>query len=108
MHYVGDYPDGDWSSWSGSLRFRVPHVPPGRYQLVVYCDPCHRGRGGTLVVNNWLWRRSERIRGTALRILPATDGSSSRLSAHESALALAVVTAAGSTFLIVRARGSAR
>lgn len=24
VHYVGDFPDGDWSAWSGYLRFRVP------------------------------------------------------------------------------------
>jgi hypothetical protein len=69
MHYVGNYPNGDWSSWSGRLRFRVPHVRPGRYQLVVYCDSCRRGPGGTLVVNNWLWRRSRRVGATGLTIL---------------------------------------
>jgi hypothetical protein len=68
MHYVGDYPDGDWSSWSGRLRFRVPRVRPGRYELVVYCASCRRGSGGTLVVNNWLWRGSKRVGPAALTI----------------------------------------
>jgi hypothetical protein len=68
MHYIGDYPNGDWSSWNGYLRFSVPHVPAGRYQLVVYCGPCHRGRGGTLIVNNWLWRGSKRVGETGLTV----------------------------------------
>jgi hypothetical protein len=70
MHYVGHYPDGDWSSWNGYLRFRVPRVAPGAYQLVVFCDPCQRGRGGTLIINNWLWRGSRRVGATALSIQP--------------------------------------
>lgn len=70
MHYVGDDPKGDWSSWNGYLTFRVPRVAPGTYQLVVYCDSCHRGRGGTLIINNWLWRGSTRVGATALRIQP--------------------------------------
>jgi hypothetical protein len=71
MHYVGSYPAGDWASWSGLLRFRVPRVLPGRYQLVVYCASCRRGPGGTLVVNNWLWRGSKRIGPTGLTVLPS-------------------------------------
>jgi hypothetical protein len=69
MHYLGDmshFPAGDWSSWDGYLTFRVPRVAHGRYQLVVYCDPCHRGPGGTLVVSNWLWHGGKRIGRTAL------------------------------------------
>jgi hypothetical protein len=73
MHYIGDmshYPSGDWSSWNGYLSFRVPRLPHGRYQLVVYCDPCHRGRGGTLVVSNWLWQGSKRIGRAAVIVRP--------------------------------------
>jgi hypothetical protein len=68
-HYVGDFPDGDWSSWSGYLGFHVPPVRPGRYQLVVYCAPCRHGPGGSLVMNNWLWRGSRRVGPTGLTIL---------------------------------------
>jgi hypothetical protein len=68
MHYIGDYPNGDWSSWNGYLTFRVPQVPAGRYQLVVYCEPCHRGPGGTLIVNNWLWRGPKRVGETGLTV----------------------------------------
>jgi len=68
VHYIGDYPNGDWSAWIGYLRFRVPHVPPGRYQLVVYCASCWRGPRGSLVVNNWLWHGSKRVGPTALTI----------------------------------------
>jgi hypothetical protein len=68
-HYVGDFPNGDWSSWSGYLRFRVPGVRPGRYQLVVYCAPCRHGPGGSLIINNWLWKGSRRIGPSGLAIL---------------------------------------
>jgi hypothetical protein len=67
-HYVGDFPHGDWSSWSGYLRFRIPRVRPGRYSLVVYCAPCRRGPGGSLIVNNYLWRGDRRVGATALTI----------------------------------------
>ncbi len=33
------------------LLFHVPRVPPGVYQFVIYCDPCHRGEGGTLITS---------------------------------------------------------
>ena len=68
VHFVGDFPDGDWSSWSAYFRFRVPKLRPGRYQLAVYCAPCRRGRGGTLGVANYLWRGSKRIGLTALTV----------------------------------------
>jgi hypothetical protein len=71
LHYLGDFPDGDWSSWSGYLRFRVPLLRPGRYHFVVYCAPCRRGPGGSIVVSNHLWRSGKRIGLTALTILPA-------------------------------------
>jgi hypothetical protein len=32
-----------------TMRFRVPRLPRGRYELVIYCDPCRRGPGGTLI-----------------------------------------------------------
>jgi hypothetical protein len=67
-HYVGDFPSGDWSSWSGYVRFQVPRVPPGRYHLVVYCAACRRGPGGSLIVDNYLWRDGKRIGATLLTI----------------------------------------
>jgi hypothetical protein len=33
----------------GRVRFRVPRVPSGTYHFVVYCAPCIRGPGGSLV-----------------------------------------------------------
>ena len=34
---------------SGRLRFRVPRVPAGAYRFVVYCAPCYKGPGGSLI-----------------------------------------------------------
>jgi hypothetical protein len=72
LHYIGDFPEGDWSSWSGYLRFRVPPVRPGRYQLIFHlCLPwrCPKGR---FLVGSTLWRGSERIDDEAgLTIRPA-------------------------------------
>jgi hypothetical protein len=53
-------PRGDPFSRVGSLdfsrhprhvttEFRVPRLLRGRYELVIYCDPCRRGPGGTLI-----------------------------------------------------------
>jgi hypothetical protein len=70
LHYIGDFPDGDWSSWSGYLRFRVPRVRPGRYVLVAYrCLPWSCGKRGSLSASNWLWRGSKRIGPSSLRIV---------------------------------------
>ena len=44
-------PWGDGGYWTGTLTFRVPSVPPGRFHLVIYCPPCHKGPGGNLVAN---------------------------------------------------------
>ena len=33
----------------GVVRFRVPRLAAGRYGLVVYCAPCRRGPGGSLL-----------------------------------------------------------
>jgi hypothetical protein len=33
------------------LSFRVPHLTPGVYEFVIYCDPCHRGEGGSLITS---------------------------------------------------------
>jgi hypothetical protein len=33
------------------LIFRVPHLRPGVYEFVIYCDPCHRGEGGSLITS---------------------------------------------------------
>jgi hypothetical protein len=111
-HYVGDFPDGDWSSWTGYLRFRVPHVRPGLYQLVVFCDTCRRGRAGSLIVSSWLWRGHRRIGATGLRVVPsrppnaesAAGTSESSLRGQATALAVAVLVGVGSLLLIVRTR----
>jgi hypothetical protein len=73
LHNVGDFPDGDWASWSGYLRFRVPRLRPGRYHFVVYCAPCRRGPAASIVVSNYLWRGAKRIGPMTLRILPAAN-----------------------------------
>lgn len=39
--------------WTGTLRFRVPCVSPGRYQLFLYCAQCRKGPGGNLIANNY-------------------------------------------------------
>jgi hypothetical protein len=51
-HTDSPQPFGDGGYWTASLTFRVPDVTPGRYQLVIYCPPCHQGPGGKLVINN--------------------------------------------------------
>lgn len=33
----------------GRLRFRVPHVRPGIYAFVLFCDVCYKGSGARLV-----------------------------------------------------------
>lgn len=50
-HYVGDYPHGDYSGWLGVFSFKVPTLPTGLYDLVIYCNSCRPGHGGTLIVN---------------------------------------------------------
>lgn len=32
-----------------SLRFEIPHLDPGRYAYVVFCEVCIKGRGGSLL-----------------------------------------------------------
>ena len=73
-HFVGEYPGGDWSSWTAYLRVRLPSLRPGRYQLAVYCASCLRGPGGSLIVRNYLWRGSERVGLTALTVQAADAG----------------------------------
>jgi hypothetical protein len=34
------------------LAVRVPRVALGVYDFVIYCDPCNRGEGGTLVTSS--------------------------------------------------------
>lgn len=34
-----------------SLRFRVPRLGPGLYELVIYCDPCWPGSRGAVITN---------------------------------------------------------
>jgi hypothetical protein len=45
------------------MRFRVSRVAPGLYAFVIYCDPCARGKRGSLITTA---RVSLRIRGGAL------------------------------------------
>ena len=33
----------------GAIPFRVPALAPGRYVYVLYCGPCYRGPGGSLI-----------------------------------------------------------
>jgi hypothetical protein len=52
-HTDAPQPWGDGGYWTGTVTFRVPRLVPGRYQLVLYCPPCHKGPGGNLVASNW-------------------------------------------------------
>jgi hypothetical protein len=61
LHYIGDYPDGDWSSWSGYLRFRLPQVRPGRYRLIFYFCLPWRCPNGRFLVGSSHWRGSKRV-----------------------------------------------
>jgi hypothetical protein len=45
---------------TGTLRFRVPNVARGAYRFVLYCAPCYRGPGGTLIVDRDVVFRIER------------------------------------------------
>ena len=46
------------------FRFPVPRrVRPGLYRVVLYCPPCYRGRGGSLIVSG------ETLKGDVLRIV---------------------------------------
>ena len=33
----------------GRFRFRVPRLAPGYYAFLVYCAPCYKGPGGSLI-----------------------------------------------------------
>jgi hypothetical protein len=35
--------------FNGRLRFRVPRLTPRSYAFVVYCAPCYKGPGGSLI-----------------------------------------------------------
>jgi hypothetical protein len=65
------HPWGDGGFWNATLRFRVPQVRPGRYQLVIYCHVCQRGVGGNLVANNWYFDGSRRQALDAVEITRA-------------------------------------
>jgi hypothetical protein len=41
---------------AGVVRFRVPRVRRGRYRGVLYCEPCYRGPGGSLVASESVLR----------------------------------------------------
>ena len=32
-----------------TITFRVPRLAPGTYLYVLYCGPCYKGRGGSLI-----------------------------------------------------------
>jgi hypothetical protein len=59
---------GDGGFWNATLRFRVPQVQPGRYQLVIYCQVCHHGTGANLVANNWYFDGKRRTTLSAFSI----------------------------------------
>jgi hypothetical protein len=40
----------------GTIRFRIPRVAPGRYKVFVYCEPCYRGRRGSLITDDRIFR----------------------------------------------------
>jgi hypothetical protein len=40
----------------GTLRFRVPRVEPGPYKIFLYCEPCYRGRRGSLLTDRRIFR----------------------------------------------------
>jgi hypothetical protein len=40
----------------GTIRFHVPRVAPGRYKVFVYCEPCYRGRRGSLLTDDRIFR----------------------------------------------------
>ena len=40
----------------GTIRFGVPGVAPGRYKVFVYCEPCYRGRRGSLLTDDRIFR----------------------------------------------------
>jgi len=42
------------------VRFRLPRLAAGVYELLIYCDLCHRGPGGTLISNPSALLRVER------------------------------------------------
>jgi hypothetical protein len=48
----------------GTIRFRIPHVAPGLYKIFVYCEPCYRGRRGSLITDDRIFRvmRADRTR----------------------------------------------
>jgi hypothetical protein len=39
-------------SGTGVVRFRVPRVAAGTYRFVIYCAPCYRGPGGSLITDD--------------------------------------------------------
>jgi hypothetical protein len=32
-----------------TITYRVPQLAPGKYLYVLYCGPCYKGRGGSLI-----------------------------------------------------------
>jgi hypothetical protein len=57
-----------------SLDFKIPHLAPGIYTYVIYCDVCLKGRKGSLIAdpNGLLWR----LRVTAPRATANSINSS--------------------------------
>ncbi len=48
-----------------------PAFSAGRYQLLIYCEVCHRGPGGNLVANNWYFDGKRRTELNAFNITRA-------------------------------------
>jgi hypothetical protein len=49
------------------LRLKVPELPTGSYYFVLYCAPCYRGLGGSLVTSEVSLRVREPVSGVLSR-----------------------------------------
>jgi hypothetical protein len=52
--------DRSGGSGAGTLRFRVPRVPPAPYVFALFCDSCARGAAGSLIIDERLVLRVRR------------------------------------------------
>jgi hypothetical protein len=40
----------------GTIRLRVPRARPGPYKIFLYCEPCYRGKRGSLITDDRIFR----------------------------------------------------